>query len=90
MMALKDFRELRRMVDMIVREARGSGMTWTYLADKSGLSYKTVNRLGNYTTVYPRAQTVMMLARAAGLRVVCVRVEKARRGASQPRLKVVG
>lgn len=77
MLTCKDFKELHRMVDEIYAEADRLDIRNSELASKAGLCYATVCRLASYATMYPRTQTVMMLAKAVGLRV---RLEKREAG----------
>ncbi len=63
---LEEYRELNRIVDQIYDEAGAMNMSWPKLAKKAGLSYITVWKLGTRWTQYPRASTVMRLAKAVG------------------------
>lgn len=72
MLTLKEYKELHRVVDQIFREAKALGYSWEKLADIAGLTSSTVYRLGNLDTMFPRAQTVFMLAKAVGMKVSLV------------------
>lgn len=65
-LTLKKCKELRRLVDSIYREAGRLGMSFPSLAKAAGLSHSTVYRLAEFETMYPRLQTVDLLARAVG------------------------
>lgn len=66
-MPVKQFRELHKMVDRIFEQAVELDVSLQWLAAKAGLSEKTVYNLMKFTTMYPRLQTVYLLARAVGL-----------------------
>ncbi len=70
MMTCREFHELHRAIDAVYDAADRRGYTWQELAGRAGLCYSTVRNLAKYNTMYPRAQTVMLLARAVGLRLV--------------------
>lgn len=70
MLSVKELRDLHKLIDQIYLEADDLGMSWTEFAERAGVSPATVYRLGNYETPYPRANTVFLLARAVGFRVV--------------------
>jgi hypothetical protein len=69
MTPVKDIRQLHRLINEVYESAGDRGWSWPQLATASGLSYETVRRLGNYQTMYPRIQTVVMLAEAVGYEV---------------------
>lgn len=69
MMTLQQFDDLHDLVDRVFKEATLGGLGWKKLALRAGLAHSTVCRLGSYVTMYPRAQTVLLLARAVGLRL---------------------
>lgn len=73
MLTCKQFKQLHQLIDQVYDEADARGYTWQELAEKAGLCYTTVRKLGRYDTMYPRTQTVMFLARAVGFRVEFVR-----------------
>lgn len=78
-LSIQEFRSLHKLVDAIYAEANDLDMSYAQLAVKSGLSYPTVYNLGTYTTMYPRAATVLQLAKAVGLEVTLSRVQGKRR-----------
>lgn len=65
MLTMREFHQLNRIVDEIFEQA--GDMSFKQLAEKSGLSYGTVRNLNHYVTMYPRTQTVLLLARAVGM-----------------------
>lgn len=73
MLATKEFKRLHQLVDEIYDEADALGFSWQEMAAKAGLSYNTVRNLARYNTMYPRTQTVMMLAKAVGFKVQFVK-----------------
>lgn len=63
-------RELNRLVDEIYEEACNvRGWKWQKLADKAGLSYQTIRRLGNRETRLPQLRTVILLVKAVGMSI---------------------
>lgn len=75
---LEEYRELNKIVDQIYEEAGELNMSWPKLAAKAGLSYITVYRLGIRWTQYPRAATVLRLAKAVGFTITLERKVKLR------------
>ena len=75
MQTLKEFKELHKMVDQIFAEAFRQDLSWEELATKAAVCFKTVDRLGRFETMWPRAQTILLLARAVGLKM---KLEKAK------------
>ena len=66
-------RYLHGLVDEIFHISSDEmGWSWVDLAEQAGLSYTTVNRLGNRVTQYPRHMTVWKLAKALGMEHLCV------------------
>jgi hypothetical protein len=72
--AYLDARE--KLIDGIFHESDSLDMSLTDLAAEAGLSYQTVVRLNNYTTVEPRETTIWKLARAVGFEIEMKRVKK--------------
>jgi hypothetical protein len=68
----KQFRELHQVIDAIYDEADALGYSWQDMADRAGIHYMTVRALARYDTMYPRANTVFLLARAVGLKITLV------------------
>ena len=66
---LEHHRQLSRLVDEIYFQSDARGYTRTKLARKAGIHRTTVTKLGNFTTRFPRAQTVFDLARAVGIKI---------------------
>lgn len=81
MMPVKQFRQLHRLIDEIYKEADRLGFTWTALADRAGLAESTVYNLGNWDTMFPRLQTVHLLAQAVGMELTLIAIKKLRRKA---------
>lgn len=81
--ALKEFKELHKLIDRIYAEAYDRDWSWEQLAAAAGVGVGTVYNLGNEITQYPRLQTVFCLARAVGLELVL-------KAKFSTRLKVVG
>lgn len=69
MMPLKQFKSLHRLVDVIFEKGVKLDYSWEQLASRAGLCDRTVSRLGNLETLYPRAQTVFLLAHAVGMEI---------------------
>lgn len=57
---------LNHLIDELFEVAYKSELTWSQLAQKSGLSYATVRNLGERKTKYPQYRTVMLIAHALG------------------------
>lgn len=72
MLPVKQYSSLRQVVDLMFREAKGRGYSNRRLAAEAGLGATTVDRLLSYETMYPRLQTVYLIAAVLGLRVVSV------------------
>lgn len=62
----KRSRVLQMAVDQIFAAADEDDLSNKTLAQKSKLCYATVLRLSNYTTIYPRWNTIERLAAAVG------------------------
>lgn len=88
MLGMRDFHQLRRMVNQIHAEAKTTGYTNRQLAARAGLCEHTVGRLLGFHTVYPRTQTVLLMARAVGLEVVLR--ERLAPAKGRQTLKIVG
>lgn len=71
------FRRLHLLVDQIFERATSEfDWSWTELAKKAGLTYRTVKRLGDRETLWPRLFTVHQLARAVKMEVEIVEVKE--------------
>lgn len=86
MLPAKQFRALHNLIDDIFDELWKRYGTYKEIAAAAGLGVVTVGRLASYTTLYPRTQTVMLLAQAAGYSVELVKTSKG----SRPKMRVVG
>ncbi len=61
-------RQLRSSVRQLLRETRWrSGLTQQELAERSGLSIRTISDIERGHVLYPRAATLRMLACALGM-----------------------
>ncbi len=61
-------RQLRNSAQQLLREARWqTGLTQQELAERSGLSIRTISDIERGHVLCPRAVTLRMLARALGL-----------------------
>ena len=76
MLTLKQFKELHELVDDIFAESNRLGWSWVMLAQAAGVHISTVYKLGNFDTMFPRANTVMLLAQAVGLKLKAVKAHK--------------
>lgn len=64
------FRELHAIIDHIYDVANTNlDWSWNKLAEKAGVSPRTVNKLGERTTKYPLFRTITKLANAVGLKL---------------------
>lgn len=59
-------KELQTVTEVIFERALEAGYTVPELAERAGLSPTTVRNLLNWTVVYPRFNTLALLARAVG------------------------
>lgn len=87
MLPAKQFRVLHNLIDEIFNELWKQYETEKEVAHAAGLGVTTVNRLASYTTLYPRTQTVMLLAQAAGYSVQLV--QSTTKNGSRPKLRIV-
>jgi transcriptional regulator with XRE-family HTH domain len=61
-------RQLRNSVQQLLRETRWrTGLTQQELAERSGLSIRTISDIERGHVLYPRAATLRMLACALGM-----------------------
>lgn len=61
-------RQLRSSVQELLRETRWrTGLTQQELADRSGLSIRTISDIERGHVLYPRAATLRLLAHALGM-----------------------
>lgn len=82
MLPAKQFKQLHDLIDLIYEAAYDKGLSWPQLAAAAGLANSTVYNLGNPKTMFPRTQTVLLLAKAAGCELRFVKV------AGRPKLKL--
>jgi DNA-binding phage protein len=68
MKTVGEWEELHDFIDRIF-DAAYETMSTNELADAAGLGRETVRRLARYETMFPRFQTVIMLAHAAGFEI---------------------
>jgi DNA-binding phage protein len=66
------FKELDRLLDELFEESSTRGLTWGQLAEKAGVSTKTVQNLGERWTKRPQFRTVMLIASALGQKIELV------------------
>jgi hypothetical protein len=66
-------RELNRLIDDLFCEATNiHGWNWQKLANRAGLSYTCVYRLGTYQTRLPQLRTIILLCKALGYTIELV------------------
>lgn len=67
------FRDLHLIIDDIFAYAASEfDWTWRQLSIHSGVSYRTVSRLGDRLTKYPNFRTVYLLAKSIGWQIKTV------------------
>jgi DNA-binding phage protein len=74
MIPLKTHHELLAIIDSSFDVLFSAGKKVPQIAMDSGLSQTTIRNLVTFKTKYPRAQTVLALARAAGYRIIPQRI----------------
>lgn len=69
MQPLRKIKHLHEIVNTIFKRAYAQGLTTDKLCDETGLCPQTIKNLAASETMYPRLQTVYLLAQAVGLQL---------------------
>ena len=77
------FDTLDALLDELFEEAYNRGLTWSQLANGSGLGYQTVVNLGERWTKRPQLRTVMLIADALDLKFAVDKVVR-----TEPKIKL--
>ena len=79
MKTIEEFNAINNLLDDLFEMARQNGWSKPELARRAGLSVATIYRLTSYKSMYPRVQTVFMVAQALGLKMVLAPIRKMRK-----------
>jgi len=68
-LTFEECRELRKLAKMIFQRAKELDMSYWDLAVRANMWYTTVWKLGTNRSIYPRASTILALAKAVGMEI---------------------